>query len=482
MNAPSRAPIASARAHRATQLVKASFKDIFYSFVLMGWTAFGGPAAHIGIFQKAFVEGKRWMSVTVFNELLSLGQCMPGPTSTQVSFAIGVTQKGIPGGLLSGMLFQYPGLMMMSLAGAGAAEVLVNPDDWLRGVSAGLSAAGVALVVSAAVGLAKGQCKDQTTSALCLMSAVVAYYYVSNWIFPLLIVVGGLTTVYANRKAPVKMPDANETIAHLGLSKVGGGLLILAWIVIWVVVVSFTSTTEYADNKELHWFEAFYRTGSIIFGGGQVVLPLLLKDVTDVAVTCVDAAGAAVATGTAGATCVAVETAKSWITEEQFFAGLAIVQAMPGPLFNLSAYIGALAARRAGSNVAAGIAAAWLGLFGPGVMLIYGILPFWGAFRTHPTYRRALPGLNSSAVGLVVAAVFQMSFKVRSLSPHPDASVVIGILAFYATHFGVPRFWASPVVDDKGQAVVSPPWKMPAPLAILAGGVLGLIAWGAGCT
>ena len=80
-------------------------------------------------------------------------------------------------------------------------------------------------------------------------------------------------------------------------------------------------------------------------------------------------------------------------------------------------------------------------------------------------------------MGLVVAAVFQMSFKVRSLSPHPDASVVIGILAFYATHFGVPRFWASPVVDDKGQAVVSPPWKMPAPLAILAGGVLGLLAW-----
>lgn len=82
------------------------------------------------------------MSLTVFNELLSLGQCLPGPTSTQVSFAIGVTQKGIPGGLLSGMLFQYPGLMMMSLAGAGAAEILVDPAKWLRGVSAGLSAAG----------------------------------------------------------------------------------------------------------------------------------------------------------------------------------------------------------------------------------------------------------------------------------------------------------------------------------------------------
>lgn len=213
-----------------------------------------------------------------------------------------------------------------------------------------------------------------------------------------------------------------------------------------------------------------------------------------------------------------VPRADSWITEEQFFAGLAVVQAMPGPLFNLSAYIGALAARRAGVNVLAGIAAvgsrryqstsvfdrlraafhfssflnprnrafpfktaavlltthprergarrfqpyetAWFGLFGPGVMLIYGVLPFWGAFRKQPVYRRALPGLNSSAVGLVVAAVFQMSFKVRGISPFKDASVCIGFLAFYAVHF----------------------LKVPAPAAILGGGVLGVIAWAAGCT
>ena len=103
-------------------------------------------------------------------------------------------------------------------------------------------------------------------------------------------------------------------------------------------------------------------------------------------------------------------------------------------------------------------------------MLIYGVLPFWGAFRKQPLYRRALPGLNSSAVGLVVAAVFQMSFKVREISPMPDASVVIGILAFYGVHFGFPK------PDGKG------PYKVPAPLAIVAGGFLGLIAWAAGCT
>ena len=455
-------------------LVKASYKDIFWSFVLMGWTAFGGPAAHIGIFEKVFVEAKRWMSPTVFNELLSLGQCMPGPTSTQVSFAIGVVQKGIPGGLMSGMLFQYPGLLMMSLAGAGAAEILVNPDDWLRGLSAGLSAAGVALVVSAAVGLAKGQCKDQVTSALCLMSATIAYYYQSNWIFPLLIVVGGLTTLYTKRNDDVALPDRKEQIHHLGLSKLSGGILIVAWLVIWIAVASVVNTSDYDGNEELYWFEAFYRTGSIIFGGGQVVLPLLLKDVVQYEDACASIDGSIIANATASTVCtsyVQVPRADSWITEEQFFAGLGVVQAMPGPLFNLSAYIGALAARRAGINVLAGIFAAWFGLFGPGVMLIYGVLPFWGAFRKQPVYRRALPGLNSSAVGLVVAAVFQMSFKVREISPFKDASVVIGFLAFYATHFGVPT--------GAGAGQV---WKMPAPLAVVGGGVLGIIAWATGCT
>ena len=103
---------------------------------------------------------------------------------------------------------------------------------------------------------------------------------------------------------------------------------------------------------------------------------------------------------------------------------------------------------------------------------------------SQPTYRRALPGLNSSAVGLVVAAVFQMSFKLRAISPMPDASVVIGIAAFYATHYGVPRFWKNGGVglDAEGKEFTLAPWKMPAPLAIVSGGVLGLIAWAAGCT
>jgi chromate transporter len=125
--------------------------------------AFGGPAAHVALFQKDIVEKERWMTPEMFTELLALGQCLPGPTSTQVSFAIGVVQKGVPGGLLSGALFQYPGFLIMALAGMGAAEVLKNPADWLSAVSAGLSAAGVALVVDACYGLATKLAADRDT-------------------------------------------------------------------------------------------------------------------------------------------------------------------------------------------------------------------------------------------------------------------------------------------------------------------------------
>ncbi len=447
------------------QLVTASHWDIFLSFLPLGWTAFGGPPAHIGLFENVFVQGKRWVSLRVFNEILSLGQCLPGPTTTQMSFAIGAVKKGITGGLISGVLFQFPGLLLMSLAGAGAADLLVSPTGWLRGFVAGLSAAGIGLVISAAVGLAKGQCTDQTTSALCLISAMVSYSYQSNWIFPLIIVSGGLTTLWFHRDiAPL---EVIEKIHHSGVSQTSGFIFLSVWVSIWIAVSCMVKLRDYDSYPELHWFEAFYRTGSIIFGGGQVVLPLLLHDVVQYEDACVAVDGSVVAS-TVNSTCTAVvrvTKADSWLTEEQFFAGLGLVQAMPGPIFNLSAYIGALAASRAGTNMLAGIFAAWFGLSGPGIMILFGIIPFWGKFRRLTWYRRALPGLNSSAVGLVVAAVIQMSFKVRDISSNKEASIVIGMLAFYVSKFGIP-------VRMKGTGV----WNLPAPLVVVGGGGIGALA------
>mmetsp|Transcript_30756 Transcript_30756/g.73889 ORF Transcript_30756/g.73889 Transcript_30756/m.73889 type:complete len:571 (+) Transcript_30756:69-1781(+) len=438
------------------------FAEIFKEFVVLGWTAFGGPAAHIALFRKVFIDKLNWFSDSLFMEIFALGQCLPGPTSTQVSFAIGVVKKGIPGGLLSGMLFQYPGLVVMSAIGFGAQKADWDKDI-LKGFGSGLAAVGVALVAGAAYALSKKTCPDLLTGFLNLLAAVVAYLYSTAWIFPVLIVFGGLCT-YARdvyEKRPVKAADGNEGIESLGVNKVVGGFLLFVWLAVLVVVIVLRQETDYhGSNKALHWFEAFYRTGSIIFGGGQVVLPLIIEEVVQYQEQCTPVDGG-------GQRCIQVpdyefyplgfddSRTESWMTETQFFTGLAISQAMPGPLFNLSAYLGALIASKAGWNAITGVVCCWVGLFGPGILVIYGALPFWGSFRQWPLYRRALPGMNAAAVGLVVAAVFSLYDKARSTSPFPDWAVAIGILGFVAVEV----------------------FKMPAPAAVVGGGFLGLVGY-----
>mmetsp|Transcript_23493 Transcript_23493/g.39353 ORF Transcript_23493/g.39353 Transcript_23493/m.39353 type:complete len:433 (-) Transcript_23493:498-1796(-) len=403
---------------------KSGFYTIFKNFVLMGWVAFGGPAAHIGLFEKTFVEQMKWMSASVFAELLALCQCLPGPTSTQVSFAIGVVQQGTLGGLFSGVLFQYPGAFMMSAAGLGAAKFLLEPSALTTAIVAGLSAAGVALVVDACLGLGKKLVTTTDTQVICLISACVSYYASAHfklstaWVFPMLIVFGGLSTRIARKNTPVTSAVEDNHVSSLGLSLKAGGFLLAVHFCILIAVIVLKRMIPYDDCPQLHWFEAFYTTGSLIWGGGQVVLPLLLSKV------------------------------ETWISPQEFYTGLALVQAMPGPLFNISAYLGALL------GGPTGILICWVGLFGPGVMLIFGVLPFWGWFRSNRNYKLALPGLNASSVGLIVASCFQMALKVRSISPFPDASLLIGMASFCFVHL----------------------YNLPAPLAIAICGGFGVVA------
>jgi chromate transporter len=145
---------------------------------------------------------------------------------------------------------------------------------------------------------------------------------------------------------------------------------------------------------------------------------------------------------------------RSWVTTTQFYAGLALVQAMPGPLFNFSAYLGAIIAINAGYFWVTGAAVAWLGLFGPGVTLMFAVLPFWQRFRTWQTYRRALPGMNAASVGLILASVFRMTFDVHGISTFPTASLCIGLLAFVAVD-GLSIFEPFVVVAGIGAGIAS---------------------------
>jgi chromate transporter len=432
-------------------VVEATWRELIKQWFILGCTAFGGPAAHIAIFQRLFVDKLHWLTMHVFTELLMLGQCMPGPTSTQFGFALGVLKKGLSGGLVSGVLFQGPGFLILAILGWVASKVLDDPPDWLTGIVAGLAAAGIALVASAAKSLLRNICKGRVLEVIATTSGVVAYYYPRQWTFPSLIILGGLATLIINRNVIYNVAGSTDGVDRLGLNKLGGAILLTVWVVVLVTTIVLAADIPYKDAKELHWFASFYRTGSVIFGGGQVVLPMLFNEVVDQTCTSV-----VTNNGTSTEeTCT--ESSNSWMTADQFYAGLALAQAMPGPLFNFAAYLGAVIAQNAGSVAVVGVIICWVALFAPGIIIIFAILPYWGTFRNWQIYRRALPGLNSSAVGLIVASVFQLTLSAYDQSPFPHTSICIGIVAYAVTEV----------------------FNCPAPLVVVGGGVLGVLGWGA---
>eukprot|EP00878_Enallax_costatus_P032069 GHUV01035167.1.p1 GENE.GHUV01035167.1~~GHUV01035167.1.p1 ORF type:complete len:335 (+),score=47.08 GHUV01035167.1:103-1107(+) len=312
-------------------------------------------------------------------------------------------------------------------------------------VTAGVAAVGVALVASAAKGMAGKLCATPLTAVISTGATVIAYYWPKAYTFPAVIGAGGALTLgwsYYKKEVPPPPKEADQSVKSHGLNMWQGGLLMAIWLAVLLVTVILGSTLANPPIT-LKWWEVFYRTGSIIYGGGQVVLPMLYTDV--VQRTCEGPSGCRDAPNT-------------WVTSEQFYAGIGIAQAMPGPLFNFSAYLGAIMAMRAGYVFIVGTLLAWFGLFGPGVMLIFGIMPFWGKFRRWTFYRRALPGLNAAGVGLIIASVFSLTFGSLSVSNFKMTSICIGVLAFTA-------------VDQL---------KWFEPGIVVAGGVMGIIAWALG--
>jgi len=444
------------------------FLDIAKHFVLMGWTAFGGPAAHVGLFQKVFVEQLGWMSPEIFTELFAVCQCLPGPSSTQLSFALGTTKKGLLGGLLSGMLFQYPGAIIMTVFGLTAhhwaSPQVIAEHDWLAGLVGGLGASGVALVASAGVGLWSKACNQADTKAIAGSCCIVLLYFTSEliappgsdgrnwmWIFPVLIISGGAFLYIWRGPLDEQASEAAEEVArgiqYVGVGRVFGGVLTAFVFLTFFSSYIFTNLLDYKGHEQLFWFFGFWRTGTVIWGGGQVVLPLLENEV--------------VATG--------------WVDSAVFFSGLALAQAMPGPLFNFAGFLGAAAGQKGFGDAGPGIGAAvvcWLGLFGPGVMLIFGVLPFWARLRSNTVYKRALPGLNAAAVGLLMASLVQMATAVRENNTKPsgpipkEASTCIGLFAFWGVH------WLK---------ILNPTVSLiKAPIVVVVGGLLGLVAGAVG--
>ncbi|GAB9477606.1 Chromate ion transporter, partial [Globisporangium polare] len=329
-------------------------------------------------------------------------------------------RAGPLGGLLAFLFWMLPGFVIMTLAGIGAKNYLHDGlPDWMSG----FAPAAVSLVVIAAVRLwQKAVGDDSAKSFVAALSScvILATQGVSSAIFPIVLLTGGLVILLLNASgySRIKISTEKSTSHHLerqiGISPLAGVLIVVAWFAVLVLLAVF-HPQDAGEHTLVSMFYTFYWIGSIIFGGGQVMLPMLLNDIVY----------------------------RGWVTKEQFLAGFALIQSLPGPLFNISAYLGALLYGPVGALLAA------LGLFGPGISLFFGLLPLWERVRDNQQLKIFLAGVNAAATGLVVASIFLLGEK----AVHSNGSAAVGL----ATGFMVAVF------------------KFPTPLAIVLGGAIGYL-------
>jgi len=423
-------------------------KDVFINMGPLGIIAFGGPPGHFGVLFKVFVEKKHWLTSQRFVELLAVCQALPGPTSTHMVVAIGALRAGIPGGFLAFLMWNFPNFTILVAVGLTAVQRL---EDGIPDYFSGLPAAATAVVFTSTytLGMKVLTHADKGVQRLKILIATMSVLTVllvtgedsinprwGSFAFPIILLLGGITTLIDSRREgqlnhywtepTLEEEAANKhflaNINHMG--KKTGVLLFSIMLSILISVVSLRAAGVFEENSLAALFEIFFRIGSIVYGGGQVILPMLLEEVVN----------------------------PGYITEAEFFLGFSLVSSLPGPLFNFSSFIGAIYAGFLGAIVC------WFGLFGPGFLLILAFLPFWASIRRASWIKCALAGVNAAAIGLLIAACAQL--WERAVSSWADAAaffvsasaLVNGIFVPFAILLGgFVGFILSPTVADFGQ-------------------------------
>jgi len=343
-----------------------SIRSIFWIFLKLGLTSFGGPVAHLGYFRNEFVLRRQWLDDARYGDLVALCQFLPGPASSQVGFALGVLRGGgLAGGLAAWIGFTLPSALLM-LAFALGAMALAGP--LATGVVHGLKLVAVAVVAQAVWGMARTLTPDRQRIAIAL-GAIAVVVLAGGPAGQLAAIAFGALAGYWLCRGPRMQPGADLAMP------VGRRAGIAALVLFAVLLFGLPLLAGLTENHPLALFDAFYRSGALVFGGGHVVLPLLQAET--------------VATG--------------WIPNETFLAGYGLAQALPGPLFAFAAFLGAQAGMTA--TALAGAALALFALFLPGLLLVVGTLPVWDRIRRHAAARHAMMGANAAVVGILAAAL-----------------------------------------------------------------------------
>ncbi|MBT2785483.1 MULTISPECIES: chromate efflux transporter [unclassified Halomonas] len=360
--------------------------EIFWAFLALGLTSFGGPVAHLGYFRTAFVERRKWLTESAYADLVALCQFLPGPASSQVGFALGLMRAGPWGAAMAWLAFTLPSAIVLVLFAFGAA-VLDGPIA--SGIIHGLKVVAVAIVAHAVWGMARNLCPDKTRAGIAL-AAVFTVVLVSGPLGQVAaIVLGGFAGLALCRDSSAgKTSDS----LHFPVSRRAGMVALGLFSGLLILLPLLAGATVWLDIAD-----GFYRSGALVFGGGHVVLPLLEAEVVQ----------------------------SGWVTPDEFLAGYGAAQAVPGPLFTFAAYLGALLP---GINGLVGALLALLAIFIPGFLLLVGVLPFWNQFRQWGSAQAIMRGANAAVVGILGAALYQPVWTSAIVGKEEFALALTGFL------------------------------------------------------
>lgn len=348
-----------------------SFLEVLGVFARLGLTSFGGPVAHLGYFREEIIIRRKWVDERIYGDLLGLCQFLPGPASSQVGISLGIMRAGLPGGLAAWLGFTLPSAILMTVFAYTTSILHISTaTGWLHG----LMVVAVAVVAQAVWGMARNLAPDRPRATIAILAAIAMLLWTSGIGQVVVIVAAGIIGwIFLRKTGESSSSPASEATLSVPIPRV---LAIASLALFFALLVGLPLLSLVVAGHALALFASFYRSGALVFGGGHVVLPLLQSAVV----------------------------APGWVTTGQFLSGYGAAQAVPGPLFSFSAYLGAV--EGPAPNGWLGAIIALIGIYLPSFLLLMGTLPFWNAMRKQPSFQAALHGINAAVVGLLLAALY----------------------------------------------------------------------------
>ncbi|RFA18094.1 chromate efflux transporter [Subtercola boreus] len=386
--------------------------EVLRAFLKLGVSSFGGPIAHLGYFRNELIQRRKWLDDTEYGDLVALSQFLPGPASSQVGFGLGLFRAGPTGAIAAFLAFTLPSAALM-VAFAYGAPLFQGAIG--GGILAGLKIVAVAIVAQAVWGMARTLTPDRVRASIAVVAAASALLLPGSVGQIGAIVIGALAGLLLCREPS----DPAAVMVRFPVTRTVG-MTCLAMFVVLLVALPVAAAATHSGALQL--FDAFYRAGALVFGGGHVVLPLLQAGVVD--------------TG--------------WVSPDQFLAGYGAAQAVPGPLFTFAAYLGTLST--VGPGGIAGAAIALAGVFLPGFLLLTGVLPFWNAFRSRPWAQALMRGANAAVVGLLAAALYDPVFTTAITG---TGAFVLAVICFVLLIVWRIPAWAVVIIGAAGGVAIS---------------------------